>query len=179
MTVAVMEKIQLVLQKGPTNFDNTLFWAACNLAFFGFLRCSEFTTPSSKEFDPSVHLSLNDVALDSVTDPKLVQLTIKQSKTDPFRQGVNLYLAKTGEALCPVNALVPFLKLRGPKPGPLLQFQDGEPLTRSKFTSMLREILQRAGLDSSVYATHSFRIGAATSAHDAGISDTDIKMLGR
>jgi len=34
-------------------------------------------------------------------------------------------------------------------------------------------------LDDTFYNTHSFRIGATTSAKEAGIADTDIKMMGR
>jgi len=35
------------------------------------------------------------------------------------------------------------------------------------------------GLDDTLYHTHSFRIGAATSAKEADITDSDIKMMGR
>ena len=34
-------------------------------------------------------------------------------------------------------------------------------------------------MDKGSYNTHSFRIGAATSAIEAGISDVQVKMLGR
>ena len=40
-------------------------------------------------YDPDVHLNLSDLALDSHTNPSVVQLRIKQSKTDPFRQGIS------------------------------------------------------------------------------------------
>ena len=179
ITVTIMDKIHQIISTEPDNYNHTLFWAACNLAFFGFLRCSEFTLPSVKKYDPSAHLCLGDVALDSTKEPTLVQLSIKQSKTDPFRQGIKLFLAKTGKSMCPVQALIPFLTAQGPIAGPLFLFQNGEYLTRQKFSTMLREILARAGIDSSGYNTHSFRIGAATTAHEAGIPDIDIKMLGR
>ena len=32
--------------------DHGMFWAACNLAYFGFLRSAEFTVPSSPAFRP-------------------------------------------------------------------------------------------------------------------------------
>ena len=47
------------------------------------------------------------------------------------------------------------------------------------FGAQLNNILQEAGLNANHYNTHSFRIGAATSAQDSGISDANIQMLGR
>lgn len=179
ITTEIMVAIKKVLVKDSSSHSNVMLWAACGLAFFGFLRCGEFTVPSQSEFDEGAHLTINDVALDSISSPSLLQVTIKQSKTDPFRKGVNLFLAKTGKELCPVAAMLPFLALRGSKPGPLFILRDGSYLTRKKFTDLLRSTLREAGLDDSKYAAHSFRIGAATSAKEAGIDDVHVKMLGR
>ena len=63
--------------------------------------------------------------------------------------------------------------------GPLLILANGSYLTRRHFASLLSETLQKAGVDSTGYNTHSFRIGAATTAKEKGISDVHIKMLGR
>ena len=71
----------------------------------GFLCSSELTVPSQGTYDPSTHLSVNDVAVDNLSSPTMVQVRIKQSKTDPFCQGVNLYLGKTDTTVCPVTAL--------------------------------------------------------------------------
>ena len=32
--------------------DHCIFWAACNLAYFGFLRSAEFTIPNLASFSP-------------------------------------------------------------------------------------------------------------------------------
>ena len=56
---------------------------------------------------------------------------------------------------------------------------DGTYLTRRLFAMSLANSLQEAGVDSKGYNTHSFRIGAATTAKEKGISDVHIKMLGR
>ena len=146
---------------------------------FGFLRCSEFTVPSVHDYDPSAHLSFKDLSIDSRDSPSVIQLHIKQSKTDPFRKGVRLFLGKTGTDVCPLKAILPYLVVRGTKPGPLFLTADGLPLTRQKFHNCLSTLLKNIGLSASQYNTHSFRIGAATSAKDAGISDTHIQMLGR
>ena len=84
--------------------DSALLWAAFSAAWFGFLRVSEFTTPPSG-FDPSVHLSISDLVVDCHHRTSGVLLLIKASKTDPFYQGVRLFLPRTGGALCPVASL--------------------------------------------------------------------------
>ena len=76
-----------------SSYDHVMIWAACCMAF---LRSSELTVPSQDGYnpDPSVHLSLSDVAVDSRSSPSMIRVRIKQSKTDPFRPGINLYLGK-------------------------------------------------------------------------------------
>ena len=109
----------------------------------------------------------------------MIQVTIKQSKTDPFRQGCKLCLGKTGANICPISAILPYLATRGSCQGPLFILDDGIYLTRQLFASQLSAVLEQAGIDSKGYNTHSFRIGAATTAKEKGISDVHVKMLGR
>ena len=137
------------------------------------------TVPSQEAYDSSVHLSIADLAVDCRSNPTLIWLRIKQSKTDPFRTGVNLCLGRTKSIVCPVKAVLPYLVARGSTPGPLFSFEDGRPLTRTQFRTLLSATLKLAGRDDSLYNTHSFRIGAATSAKMAGISDIHIQKLGR
>ena len=54
------------------------------MAFFGFLRCNEFTVPAQTGCDPAVHLSYSDVAVDNRDYPTMVVISVKQSKTDPL-----------------------------------------------------------------------------------------------
>lgn len=179
ITINIMCSIKNVLSKAPEKYNNILMWAACCAAFFGFLRCGEFTVPSQTGYDSTVHLSLADVSVDSIASTSLIYITIKQSKTDPFRRGATVCLAKTEKAICPVMAMLPYLALRGGKAGPLFILRDGTFLTRSNFTTLLRTTLTAAGIDSSKFASHSFRSGAATTAADTGMADVHIKMLGR
>ena len=52
-------------------------------------------------------------------------------------------------------------------------------LTRPRFAAAVRSALKKVGVDQSKYCTHSFRIGAATTAAARGIEDSVIKTLGR
>ena len=178
ITLDIMTKILETLNHNPHDRDNIMLWAACCLAFFGFLRCSEFTVPSQSEFCPKTHLTLQDLVIDSRTKPTMIQVTIKQSKTDPFHQGCKLCLGKTGANICPISAILPYLAARGSCQGPLFILDGGAYLTRQLFASRLSAVLEQAGIDSKGYNTHSFRIGTATAAKEKGISDVHVKMLG-
>ena len=126
-----------------------------------------------------VHLSLADVALDSHTEPSMISLRIKQSKSDPFRIGVEVFLGKTGTDLCPVQALIRYLALRRPEAGPLFMTPSGAPLTRALLVKELQTALHSKGIQAAQYKGHSFRIGAATTAARQGMEDSLIKTLGR
>ena len=179
ITVDIMQDIKHLLLHKPQSYTITMIWAACCLAFFGFLRVSEFTIPAQDQYDQSCHLSFNDVSLDSRDNPQMLKVSIKQSKTDPFRKGVNIYLGATGHSLCPIRGILPYLTLRGSRRGPLFLLEDGRGLTRQLFSTSLDNLLSELKRDTRNYSTHSFRIGAATSAKTANIPDTFIKMMGR
>ena len=70
------------------------------------------------------------------------------------------------------------LTVRKGFPRPLFIMKNGQFLTWQLFGTWLDSILQEAGQNIKHYNTHNFKIGAATSAHDAGISDANIPMLG-
>ena len=161
------------------SWDTKLLWVACCLAFFGFLRAGEFTAPSIRKFDPTVDLCVSDLAIDNSLRPTMVQVVLKQSKTDPFRKGVQLLIGKSGTDICPVAALLDFLRLRGSDPGFLFRFRDGTYLTRQRLVEAVRAALEAAGVDHSKYCGHSFRIGAATVAAEKGVEDSVVKILGR
>ena len=135
--------------------------------------------PSQEAYDSFVHLSIEDVAVDSKFKPTTIWLTIKQSKTDPFHMGINLCLGRTESVVCPVKAVLPYLEIRGSTPGSLFSLEDITSLTRIQFETLLSATLKRAGLDETKYNTHSFRIGAATSVKMAGITDLHIQKQGR
>ena len=74
--------------------DHTMFWAACNLAYFGFLRSAEFTVPNLASFSTDVHLSLGDIAFDSYDLPTLLRVRLKASNMPPFARGASFTSAE-------------------------------------------------------------------------------------
>ena len=124
------------------------------------------------------HLMMYSVSLDTRDNPHMLKITIKQSKTDPFRKGVDIYLGATGHTLCHIRGILPYLALRGSHRGPLFLLEDGRGLTHQLFSTSLHNLLSELKRDTRNYSTHSFQIGAATSAKNANIPDTFIKMMG-
>ena len=179
ITLSIMEDIKHLLLQKPQSYNTSMIWAACCLAFFGFLRVSEFTVPAQGQYDHTTHLSLADVSINSKHSPQLMRVHIKQSKIDPFCQGVDIYLGKTDRNICPIKGITPYLACRGGHPEPLFSFQDSRILTRHLFSTTIDDLLTELHIDKRLYSTHSLRIGAATSAMKAKISDVHVQMLGR
>ena len=158
--------------------DHCMFWAACNLAYFGFLRYAEFTVPNMPSYSPAIHLGLADIAFDFHSSPSCLRIRIKASKTDPFHKGCLVYMGKGDFPLCAIQSLSAYLSVRGDASGPLFLFRDGRPLSRATLSSWLHLVLSSAGIDGN-FSSHSFRIGAATVAARNGLADHQIQALGR
>ena len=139
----------------------------------------EITTLSDTAYDQAHHLSYADIAVDRVSSPTMLRCHLKQSKTDRFHQGVDIFVGRTDNQLCPVAAMMAYLAARGASPGPLFIFKDGRVLSRDRFVAQVRQAIGALGLNSQNYAGHSFRIGAATTAAECGLEDSVIKALGR
>ena len=179
ITPDILGKLREVWGKEAHRADNIMLWAVCCMCFYGFLRSGEATLTSGQEFDPEADLSEGDVALDDPANPTVIRVHIKASKTDPFQQGVFVYLGATGNDLCPVAAVSAYLAIRGREPGPFFRFASGAALTREALVKQLRSALSQFDVDVSQYSGHSFRIGAATTAAAVGLEDSLIKTLGR
>ena len=145
---------------------------------FGFCRSGEITTPSENSYDPSIHLSYGDIASDNPKCPSMLSINLKHSKTDQERKGIKIIIGKTGDDLCPISAMLNFLKVRGTHPGPLFCRNSGAPLSKLRFVDCVRSALTKANLPADVFTGHSFRIGAATTDASAGICDSSIQSLG-
>lgn len=150
----------------------------CVVAFFGFLRCSEFTVRSLSCVAPC--LRIRDIKFSS--DNAMFILTLTSSKADPFRQGVEISFFPNNRC-CPVSCMLKYLnEIRRESKNsssPLFVDSQHRPFSRELFLSYLRDILSRLGYNPSDYSGHSFRIGAASSAAAAGVEDHLIRTLGR
>lgn len=181
ITSDILGKICHKLRKGFfSRFIDCMLETACIIAFYGFLRCGEFTVTNVDNFDPECNLCISDIRI----LPDLAIIHLKQSKTDPFRKGIDIQLHKLNTLLCPYKALVNYLQIRTAKQpcnpsDPLFITDSLTALDRNFFISKLKLLIKSCGLNPDSYNGHSFRIGAATSAGKANIADHLIKTLGR
>ena len=101
-------------------------------------------------------------------------------KDGPLPPRATVFIGMSADnQLCPVKAL-DLLRSRSPtQHGFLFRFRNGTCLTREKLNTIIRALMVRQGVPYASYSSHSFRIGAASSAAAAGIPDWRIQSLGR
>ena len=167
ITINLLRTLKFQLRSSNKSLlDQRLLWAAFTVLFYGFLRASE-----------CLSLTWSDVLIhdDHIT------ITLQQSKTDPFRRGQSIKVYSSLTTTCPVKALTNYANSIAAKQPHHFVFSAGTflPLSRSKLTAEVRQLLSQAGMSPSDYASHSFRIGAATMAAAAGLPPYLIKTLGR
>lgn len=174
ITLAILHiiKQELACSHLPSG-DKLLYWAAFTLAFYGFLRASEYTAPTSSTYSSQVHPCLTD----TVIKDDSIRLTLKRSKSDRFGRTATVLV---GSSTCPVRAMQKFLADRPRQhSGPLFILASGKFLTRRDVSDVTKSLLSSAGIDPTAYSSHSYRIGAATTAAAAGLPDHLVKTLGR
>ena len=90
-------------------FNNVMLWAACLVTFFSFCCSGEITVEHKNQFDPSIHFSYGDLAVDNPSYSMAISMLIKKSKMDQGQKGAKTFLRKTGDTLCPVAAMEAYL----------------------------------------------------------------------
>ena len=108
----------------------SMLWAAVCTCFFGFLRSGKIVVLSDSEYDPATHLSYGEVRLDNAINPQFLEVTIKASKTNPLRRGVQIYLGRTESDLCPVAATLNYMVQRSNDSRPIFRYSRSKFLTR-------------------------------------------------
>ena len=175
ITIPLLKTLKQALRLSSfSNYDQKMLWSAFTTAFFGFLRASEFCSPSQSSFDASRTLLVRDVTL--LDDVAL--LNIKSSKRDQFRKGCEVRLATSGKSVCPFRSLRRHVLQCPNRDVPLFRFSYGAYLTRQAFSDLVKSLLPPS-CDKASYSSHSFRIGAATCAADKHTPAWLIKALGR
>ena len=148
-----------------------MLWAA-------FASSEPGTSQSPVTLDLDQHLSPLNIAMNCHSNSTLLRVTLKQSKTELFRNRIHIFLGHSETDLYSVSAVPSYLVKRGNEQGPFFKFANGRPLIRERLVSQLCKVLAKIGIKTDQFAGHSFRIGAAIKAAALRIKDSVIKMLG-
>ena len=160
-------------QPNPSLGDLRLM-AACLLGFAAFLRYDELSKLRCE---------------DLVFTPKFLQIKIRSSKTDQYRQGDTVLVARTGKPTCPVSMVECYMAKGGLVGTSGLLFRpltsDGKKLrsngslTYSHLRELLLDCLRALGYPADQFGVHSLRAGGATAAAGSGVPDRLFKRHGR
>ncbi len=164
ITATILRRLHRALDSlSLTSHQTALYWAAFTLALYAFLRVSEYTSRTRTKASPSTLLR-NNLTLQAST----ITIRLHKSKTSQYRSPPPIFIAATNTNTCPVAALQQYLSASSRDL--LFVFKDGTFLSPNLLSSTLKAALEVAGYNSTGYSSHSFRIGAATSASASGMS---------
>ena len=170
--------LAMVEAAGPSlSLTEVRLLAICLVAFAGFLRCEEL-----------LRLRCADVTFN--TEGMVIH--IASSKTDQYREGASLVIARTGTATCPVSIMQRYFSMgqlvhesqdfifsgiMHTKSGECLR--KGGRFSYSRLRELLLEKISSLGMDPKLFRMHSLRAGGATAAANAGVPDRLFKRHGR
>ena len=77
ITPSLLRSIKGIWDPNCADPDLIMLWAACCVAFFGFMRAGELTVPSDKGYDAAVQLSLSDISVDNPTSPGVLCVRLR------------------------------------------------------------------------------------------------------
>lgn len=164
-TVSHLQRLAAAARRVLTTDACKTFIAMITMAFYGFLRPSEFCETSARH-----HLRVDSVSLNvSHSRLKLRFRSFKHSKG-----ACKIYLDSVCDGSpCPVQAFRNYMNLL-----PASTSESLFPYTINQFRSMLQEVVETARIKTCI-SPHSFRHGGATWAAKQGWPDARIKAHGR
>ena len=169
-----MKRKQLLRILNATSYlsaeESSCFKAALTLAFYGFLRVSEYTySPANRTF-----LRRSDIKFSKAH----LSVKLRKSKTDQFSKSV-VRICGNNKLDCPVTHMKDYLRLNyNSKDSSLFIFRR-KPLTPKIFNKVFRNLVHRSGLNPKNFSSHSLRSGAASTETECGVLEWLIQKLGR
>lgn len=168
----LIDIVRVLPQACNSTFEVKLFTAAFSIAFFGFMRIGEIAV---KNGNSNHTILFENIKLME----KTVEIYLASSKNDQFGKGITISITRQSGVICPVQSMNAYFDARPSVKGVCFCHFDTSPLTYYQFSSILKKTLKLLKVDHERILSHSFRIGRATNCAMEGMSDEDIKTLGR
>ena len=153
------------------SYEIIMYRAMFLLAFYGFLRIGEFASGA----DNSNLSQLSHITLDQ-HQIVIAFSSFKHHTGNPIHLTIK---ASVYPLYCPVHCLKHYISARGNIPGPLFAFTPNLPISKFQFATTLKNCLSFTKFHIDNIKSHSFRIGMCSHCADMGMSDSQIRLLGR
>lgn len=177
LTIEIMKTLKKTLKKSSnySEEDKIVLWAAFSIAFCGFLNFEEFCASMKDSFDSST-LTWQDIDIQY----EKISLSVKYSTFENCSKQ-QIYMSATEKSVCPARALIKYKHYRRLKNKNLPAFilESGEFLTPDTLIQSIGAILEESGLNTQLFSSYSFKIGAAVSALESGVEPELIKTMCR
>lgn len=177
VTAEDLRKMVLMFAGPKASLADVRTVAICLISFAAFLR-----------FDELASLRCNDVKIKE----DHAEIRIRVSKTDQYRDGDSVVIARTGSSTCPVQMLGRYMSMADIdkdsenflfRPmisvGSTQRLHPGGKLSYTRMRELVLAKLGDIGLEASRYGLHSLRAGGATAAANGGVADRMFKRHGR
>ena len=176
----IMYQLLLEMCNQLSTMDLCVLWRAMlALGYYGALRGSEYAATTQ---DGIVQAPLvSDLKFTSCENKPAMVYTIRRSKTQ--RAPIQVPIGCTSTECCAVCYMTEYLVYRRAlgtlhPHSYLFVTNDGRPVSKLQLDGIIKQLVHKCGLHPSSYSAHSLRSGAATAAHQAGFTESQIKALG-
>ncbi len=171
--------VNLIASLDLTDFRQARFAAYMSVSYFGGFRSNELVLTKS-----GLRCLWRDFKLPSAKSGLSYFILIQRiSKMLQFGPAIDIPLPITGGKSCPLKMMTNYRSFFNPDlihgDMPAFMNLDGSPYTYKQALGDIRTYLERIGIESKRFGTHSFRIGMATEAGRVNVPDHIIQMLGR
>ena len=192
-------KVRLPIQKGlfemllfevdrlysvqkPQPYLKAMYKALFCLAYYGMMRVGELTEGEHT-------LKVGNISIGNKDKILVVLYSSKTHGKESSPQRIKIASVpllnnkKDLKFFCPFRTVIKFIEIRRETyeldEEQLFVFKDMSPVKHYHVRSLLRVLLDRIGLDGSLYDVHSFRIGRTSDLEKFGYSIDQIKSMGR
>ena len=158
--------------------EDLALWCSYLVSFYCLFRKSS-TVPKDTKFDSSKILTRANIVIDS--ERKMIFISCGFSKTNQFRKRDMMIPIPSNEDPC-LDLYRHMTKLfetvAAPPDAPAFTYGQGKFIGYTQFTSRLKSVLRKAGLNPDLFSGHSFRRGGASYLYGIGGSTLMVQVLG-
>ena len=185
VTIQILKLIKQEIRLGNLDpFDKIMYWGVCSLLFYGALRSAEILCDSEMTFDPISDLLKCDMNIVRIANrdgfDEVLQIKIRRGKCNKSGTPEIVDIYPTGNDTCPLRAFkkVQEITANNSNALPLFRTKNGKNLSKSNLNKLLSDITSPY-IKNGVISAHSFRAGLISMFAGEGLSEEDLRAVGR